>query len=73
MSNAQQYTYVLNYDPSADIGERHEATCVEFPDVIAYGTESTEAYWMAVDAVRGLIALAEEMGDDIPNPTNSCS
>lgn len=45
-----------------------QATVEEFPDVCSYGRFPGEVYWKAVDAVEGLIALAEDMGHEFPSP-----
>ncbi len=41
----------------------------DFPDVECYGRHPGEVYWQVVDAIEGLIALAEEMGHKHPLPT----
>ena len=45
---------------------------VEFPDLpgcVTFGADDEDALYMAKDALRGYLLVAEDFGDDIPNPS----
>lgn len=61
------YRYTIQRAVTED-GSTFRCTVKEFPDVVCYGDHPSQVYWLAVDAVEGLVALAEEMGHDYPKP-----
>ncbi len=68
MTRAIDYTYTITYLPDSEDGPIFRATVKEFPDVSTFEDFPTQAFWMAVDAVEGLLEMAKEMGHDTPKP-----
>lgn len=61
------YTYTIKRVVTED-GPKFRCTVKEFPDAVTYGDYPSQSYWLAVDAVEGLIDLAKEMKHDYPKP-----
>ncbi len=67
MSNRDSYIFpaVFSYD--------EDGISIEFPDLpgcVSCAQTDEEALFMAKDALRGWLLVAEQYGDPIPNPTH---
>ena len=73
MTRAVDFTYTISFLPDSEDGPIFTATVKEFPDVATFEDYPTQAYWMAVDAVEGLLAMGEDMGHNTPRPISILS
>ena len=67
MIDGRHYSITIQYKPTED-GLLYVGTVKEFPDVATYDLSPTKAYWLVVDAIEGLIRLAQKMGHKWPAP-----
>ena len=59
MNDGTHYTITISFEHTEDEW-LYVARVAAYPDIESYGRYPTEAYWLAVDAIEGLLALADE-------------
>ncbi len=67
MIDGRHYSITIQYRPTED-GLLYVGTVKEFPDVATYSLYASDAYWLVVDAIEGLVRLAQKMDHKWPAP-----